>query len=323
MVKFILAMVLATGLYLIWTAITGDKAETIFLKQAAREAEENSSDASSQTASEEEIAKVFAQQKLKAKRVGLLGKMSARSGLEVEQIQRSLVISLPGSLVGGLVAWLIWGWPVMLFLGGLAGAVAPVWWLANQSHRKRLLFEEDLASSIDTLSSLISAGLGISSAIKSLSETGPERLQSEFASIYEEASFFGLKAALQLAQDRLGNSQFDLVALSLITADTTGGEIAERMKRLARTIRANLAITRQSLAEQAGQVIAARLVSVTPLAVLTLIKLVNPSYVQVYSTDLGQVALISGLTLAGFGYFLMRLFSRLPTPKRTFSGNRK
>ena len=313
MLIFILSLVMATGLYLIWTAITGDKADQNLLRRF--EVEELDANA-------KELAAAFAVQSLENQR-GLLNRLTNRTGLSARQLQKAILIGLPGALIGGLLAAGLWGWPVMIGLGTVAGAVAPLWLMASRASSQRLVFEEDLATAVDTLASLISAGLGISSAVKALANTGPERLQSEFATIYEEASFFGLKAALELAQDRKRNPQFDLVALSLITADATGGEVAERMKRLARTIRANLSITRQALAEQTGQVISARLVAFTPLGVLTIIKTFNSDYVQAYDSDLGQIALMAGLTLIVLGYVLMRWFGRLPVPRRTFSGNRR
>ncbi|HEX2912217.1 MAG TPA: type II secretion system F family protein [Chloroflexia bacterium] len=250
---------------------------------------------------------------------GLLSRLARRLGLESKQVQKALLIGIPGALAGGLIANVVWGWPVLIFAGLMAGGITPLWYMAGRQAKARLAFQEDLASAIDTLRTLLQfGGLGLTGAIAALAERGPQRLRSEFRTIYEDASLYGLEQALRLSQSRLSDPQFDLVALALITADRAGSRVGGVLDNLSRTIRANLSIMRQIQAEQVKQVLSARLVAILPLGIITLLKLTGSDYTTTFDTALGQIVLVIALGLMLTGYVMMRALSGLPRERRTF-----
>lgn len=247
------------------------------------------------------------------------GELGRRTGLEGNQVQKALLIGMPGAIAGGVAAYTIWGWPVLIIAGTVAGGICPLWFFISQNTKQRLNFAEDLASAIDTLRTLLQfGGVGLTGAIAALAERGPQRLRAEFRTIYEDASLYGLEQALTLAQNRVADPQFDLVALTLITADQAGSRVSGVLDNLSRTIRANLSITRQIQAEQVKQVLSARLVSFIPLGIITLLKLTGSDYTAAFDTGLGQMVLVISLGFMLAGYVMMRALSGLPRERRTF-----
>lgn len=299
MLMLMLSLFTGTGMLLLWSSLT------------MTQPQEQSVDGELEGELEDEAVSLST--------AGPLASLARRLGMESRQVQRALLIGGPCAIVGGLIASAVWGWPVLIFAGVVGGGVAPLWWLAGRQAQQRLAFQEDLASAIDTLRTLLQfGGLGLTGAIAALAERGPQRLRSEFRTIYEDASLYGLDQALRLSQNRLADPQFDLVALALITADRAGSRVSGVLENLSRTIRANLNIRRQVGAEQVKQVLSARLIALLPLGIITLLKLTGSDYTATFDTALGQIVLIVALGLMLTGYLMMRALSGLPRERRTF-----
>jgi tight adherence protein B len=307
MVQVILALLFAGGLYLIWSALAGPGArpDLTSLSQA------NFSGPGPDGDTEE----------LELQAPGLISRLALQLELEPRQARRLLIWSLPGAIAGAIISILLWNWPVMLPVGAGAGALAPVWVLAGQRSRRKLELQEGLAAACDTLRTLLQfGGLGITSALGVLSERGPDRLRAEFRTIYEDTRLYELEVSLKLAQQRLNDAQFDLVAMALITADRAGSSVGGVLENLARTIRANLSVTRQVRAEQVKNTLSAGIIALMPLGILTFLILTSSDYTVPYDTPFGQFVLLLGLSLIALGYLAMRWLARIPGERRTFKG---
>jgi tight adherence protein B len=299
MLLLVLALLTGIGMLLMWNGLT----------TTAKAVQLNS----------EDIEGEFEEEQVATQQSRLLIGLGQWIGLEINQVQKALLIGIPGALAGGFIAYLVWGWPVMIFAGIGAGGIGPLLFFIRQTTKQRLAFAEDLASAIDILRTLLQfGGVGLTGAIAALAERGPQRLRNEFRTIYEDASLYGLDQALKLSQSRLADPQFDLVALALITADRAGSRVGGVLDNLSRTIRANLSITRQIQAEQVKQVLSARLVSLIPLGIITLLKLSGSDYTATFDTVLGQIVLVIALGFMLTGYIMMRALSGLPHERRTF-----
>jgi tight adherence protein B len=307
-VQVIMALLFAGGLYLIWSALAG------------------SGYRSSQTGlSRAELAEPGrgedAIEGLELPAPGLISRLALQLELEPRQARRLLIWSLPGAVAGAILSILLWNWPVMLPVGAGAGALAPVWVLAGQRSRRKLELQEGLAAACDTLRTLLQfGGLGITSALGVLSERGPDRLRAEFRTIYEDTRLYELEVSLKLAQQRLNDAQFDLVAMALITADRAGSSLGGVLENLARTIRANLSVTRQVRAEQVKKTLSAGIIALMPLGILTFLNLTSSDYTVPYDTPFGQFVVLLGLFLIALGYLAMRWLARIPGERRTFKG---
>lgn len=303
MVQTILALLFATGIYLIWSGLTGSRISQnpIGLSQL-----ENSG-----SGGDTELVKLPAPSPI--------SRLASRLGLEPPQVRKLLVWSLPGAVIGAIISILLWNWPVMVPVGASAGAIAPFWVLAGQRTRRKIELQEGLAAACDTLRTLLQfGGLGITSAIGVLGERGPEHLRGEFRTIYEDIRLYDLETSLRLAQQRLNDAQFDLIVMALITADRAGSSVGKVLESLARTIRANLSVTRQVRAEQVKNTLSASIIALMPLGILTFLKLTSSDYTGPYDTPFGQFVLLLGLLLIAFGYLAMRWFAHIPGEHRTF-----
>jgi tight adherence protein B len=291
MLQLLLALSSGTGLYFIWHSFT-----------AGRKVEDFPEDALTY---------------LPKPKPGILSWVSQKIGLELPQVYRALFWGVPGGLVFSLLSWLIWGWPTLVILSFGVGFVAPLWYLIGRENKRRVEFAEDLAEALEIMRMQLQyGGYGIASAFSGLAESGPERLRGEFRRIYEDTGLYGLKTALKLAQERLANAQFDLLALALITSDRAGSPVSRVLETLVTTIQANQDIARQGHAEQVKTILSARLVAFMPRIILTFLKLNGSDYTDAYSTPPGQFALLIGLSLMFGGYAMMRFLARIPPERR-------
>ncbi|NWJ47113.1 MAG: type II secretion system F family protein [Chloroflexi bacterium] len=247
--------------------------------------------------------------------------LAERLGLPPRQVQAALALGLPGGTGAMFIAWLVWHWPVLVLFAGILGFIAPLWVALSRRESERLAFQKDLAIAIDSLrSQLQSGGGGILSGLQHLGEKGPKRLREEFRQISEEVGLpgYGLEIALRRAQERLQDSQFDVAALSLIAADRGGGPVGDVLSLLSTTIRDHVRVRRQVRAEQVRSIWSARVIAISPIVILTFLKLIGGGYTDPYETAGGQLVLLMGVLLMLGGYLSMRRLGRIPAERRSF-----
>ena len=85
--------------------------------------------------------------------------------------------------------------------------------------------------------------------------------------------------------------------------------MAEELAAEARTVR-------ELRARQARQRASARVVAVAPVALLLILRQVNPGYLEAYDTSAGQAVLASAAVLVAVGYALMLRVARVIDPPR-------
>jgi len=81
-------------------------------------------------------------------------------------------------------------------------------------------------------------------------------------------------------------------------------------------VRGTARARREVRAQQAEQVMSARVIAALPVLLIVVLRAVNPGYLDVFSTPAGQVVLAVCLVLPAVGYTLMRRTIALPGQER-------
>ena len=95
----------------------------------------------------------------------------------------------------------------------------------------------------------------------------------------------GFEEAVRLTQDRLADPVFDTVAAALVMSHRVGGRnLSTVLEGLGRSVRQAVQVEREVRAEQAKNVLSARIIASLPVVLILAIRGMNPDYLDVFST---------------------------------------
>jgi tight adherence protein B len=127
----------------------------------------------------------------------------------------------------------------------------------------------------------------------------------------------GLEEAVRRTQERLADPVFDTVAAALVMSHRIGGRnLSAVLDGLGRSVRQMVQVEREVRAEQAKNVLSARVVAALPVVLVFAIRGINPDYLDVFSTPVGQGLLALCLLSVVVGYAGMLWATRLPGNER-------
>jgi tight adherence protein B len=243
----------------------------------------------------------------------------AGAGLpDVAPSQFALASGVAG-LVCAVLAQLTLGWPIVAVVAFGLGLALPFSYFARRRDRRRAQIQEELADAIDQLTATVRAGLAMSEALAGLAVHGPVRLRPEWEALVRDQQLIGLGPALAAMRERLADPTGDLVFLALAFAEQNGGRnVTSVLAKLSQTTRARVRLQAAVRAEQARHRLTAQVLALMPLALLLVVRSINPDYLAVYDTLLGQAIIGVAVALVGLGYVLMLLLARLPEEPRVF-----
>jgi Flp pilus assembly protein TadB len=134
----------------------------------------------------------------------------------------------------------------------------------------------------------------------------------------------GLGVAATRFAERLGDPGADLLAATLAFNDRVGGrQVADVLDAMADELAAEARTVRELRAGQARQRTSARVVALAPIALLMVLRQVNPGYLEAYGTVTGQLVLGVAAALIATGYIVMMRIARTVEPPRIALGDQR
>jgi len=239
------------------------------------------------------------------------------AGLHGVRARQFVFVVAGTSLVTGLLAQLLLGWPAVSVLTAGLGGLLPMAYTLQRYDRRRAVVQAALVQAISQLRDAIRSGLSMQEALASLARSGPESLRPEFTQLARELRLSGLEAAVSTMREQLADPVFDVAAATLLLNDRLGGRnVSQVLDRLANATRAELRVQQELRAYQARTVLSARIIVAVPLVLLLVIRLLNPGYLDLFSTARGQLLMAACVVSAVVGYVSMRWLTRLPNEPR-------
>lgn len=191
---------------------------------------------------------------------------------------------------------------------GALGLAAPFLYARRRRALRFRAFEEQLPEAIDLLSRAIRAGHPLSAGLKMVADEGPDPLGGEFRRVFEEQRF-GLppEDALLGLTERVDLVDVRILVTAILIQREVGGNLAEILDKIAYTIRARFGIRRQLRVYTAQGRFTGYVLGVLPLAVGSLIFLVNPDYLMIlFREPVGRTMIVAAAFMQVLGYLWIR-----------------
>ncbi len=246
------------------------------------------------------------------------GRQSTRLEHQLRQLAgtRGALALLVGAL--GLLAtrWIVAGIGLALLvlawrtLGGAAG------------ERRAMMRLEALATWTESLRDTIAGAVGLEQAIPSSLRVAAPSLQEPLARLVDRLhTRVPMPAALRTLADDLDDPSADLIIGALIiNARLRGPGLRDLLGALSTAVREELDMRRKVNAERRSTRRSAQIVVLVSVGLALGLALLNPGYVHVYDSPLGQLVLVAVVALYAAGFLWMRRLATFDTPERLLTG---
>ncbi len=236
-----------------------------------------------------------------------------RSGPGGAGLREFSAVSCVSAAAAGLLAQLLFGWPVVTLAVSAAGALAPLWYFRQRAQRRRAEIAEAVGEAVETLRDAVRIGLGIEESLRALARTGPEALRPALQEMKRDIRLAGFEEAVERARERLAEPLFDTLAVSLLTSYRIGGRnLAQVLDGISASVRGSVQVRREVRSQQAQNVLSARVIAALPVVLILVIRATNPNYLAAFSQPAGQLILGCCLVSVALGYTVMLRQAALP-----------
>lgn len=197
---------------------------------------------------------------------------------------------------------------LIALVGAPAGYVAPALYVGWLTKRRHDLIERQLADLVPALASSARAGFAFQQALEvAASQIGPP-MSEELAMLLNDVNLGATaqSALLDLGR-RVGSTDLDMIITAILVQRTTGGNLADVLEQVGRTIGERETVRRQVMTFTAQQRLTGTILSVYPMAVgLILLAIMPAMWSQLFTEPIGRMMLGAALTLQVLGFFFMR-----------------
>jgi len=214
-------------------------------------------------------------------------------GISVMVALPVLILSghLPTAVVGGL-------------LGGTGLLVLLLSGMRNRRHRK---LQDQLPEATDILVRSLRAGHPVASAIRLVARDLPDPIGTEFAIVADEMTYgLDLESAMDNLGSRVGQKDVALIVTAIRIQTSTGGNLAEILSCMSRSVRESLKLRMKVKALSAEGRWSAIILSILPFALFGLLAVVAPQfYSDVWNESIVQLILAASTVWLMVGNVIM------------------
>jgi tight adherence protein B len=223
-------------------------------------------------------------------------------------MQGFLMLSIGFAAAIGFALQLLTGTWAVSFLASILGATIPLLLLRMRRRRRLDAFEAGLPDAIDLLARAIRAGHPLSAGLQMVADETQDPVASEFRRTFEEQRFgLPFDDAVVAMADRVSLVDVRILVTAILVQRTVGGNLAEVLDNLATVIRKRFVIRRQLRTYTAQGRISGYVLGILPIAVGSLIYLMNPGYSRLlFEHPLGRLMLFAAVGMQIVGYLWIR-----------------
>lgn len=225
----------------------------------------------------------------------LAGIKTEPSGFAILVFAGSAMLALLGTLVG-----LTSGTSILLaLLFGLLGPVVAKVVVVARTSARRAKFADQIDDIVQMIAGGLRAGHGLNRSFSAVAAEAEAPASEELARVVNETRLGRPMAdALHAIAQRMRSTDFEWVAQAIAINQETGGNLAEVLDQVGKTIRERNQIRRHVRALSAEGRLSAIILVALPIGVFLFLLVVNPGYVSFFFTNLvGIIALIVAFIL--------------------------
>lgn len=229
----------------------------------------------------------------------LAGVRTEPSGFLVMVASAASVLALVGVLLG-----LASG--MSLLLGLLFAILTPIGAkvvLIARTSARRSRFADQVDDTVQLIAGGLRAGHGLSRTVGAVANDASSPTSEELARVVNETRLGrNLAESMAVTAERMQSDDFAWVAQAVAINQQTGGNLAEVLDQVGKTIRQRNEIRRQVKALSAEGRLSAIVLICLPIAVFLFLAIIQPTYMSVFfTTIIGIIALVVSLILLIIG----------------------
>ncbi|WHH57941.1 type II secretion system F family protein [Petroclostridium sp. X23] len=189
----------------------------------------------------------------------------------------------------------------------LVGTFAMPLYLKMAINKRRILFERQLGDALMVISNGLRAGFSFPQALDNVTKDLADPIGSEFRSVGRELQLGGdIEIALTKVAVRMNSGDMKLLTTSVVVQQQVGGNLAEILDTISQTIRERLSIKRSVKTLTAQGRISGQIIGFLPIALLMILSVLNPAYVQpFFTTTYGHMMLVISIVMECIGFFVI------------------
>jgi len=233
---------------------------------------------------------------------GLTG-MLEKSGCGIKT-NAFVTITLCMAAVAGGTTYVANGSIPSAFVAAAVFGVIPYAYVRIKMKRRIKLLTEQFPDALEMLTNTMRAGQAFTTGLMTVAEEMPDPIASEFRITFEEQNYgAGMGEALTHLAERVGTMDIDFFVTAVNIQRETGGNLAEILDNLGKTIRQRFRILGHVRTLTAQGRLSGFIVGLMPLGLGVLLTILNPDYMgQLFSSPLGKMLLgmSFGMQLMGF-----------------------
>lgn len=229
----------------------------------------------------------------------LAGVKSDPSSFVVLVASASSVAALVGVLLGiANGTWLMWAVVLAVSTPFVAKLI-----ISSRTSKRRARFGDQVDDTVQLIAGSLRAGHGLNRSIGAVANEAEAPTSEELARVVNEVRLGrNLADSLHITAERMKSDDFEWVAQAIAINQETGGNLAEVLDQVGKTIRDRNEIRRQVRALSAEGRLSAIVLVALPIVVFIFLIIVQPTYFTAFVTNpLGIVALIVAAILLVVG----------------------
>jgi tight adherence protein B len=197
--------------------------------------------------------------------------------------------------------------------GAVVGALVPFALLSRAAARRQAAIQAQLADTLMVIASSMRAGHSFMQSLDSAAKEVDEPAAGEFGRVLTEIRLGrDVEGALEALVERVGSQDLEWAVTAIKIQRKIGGNLAEVLETVAKTIRERETLRRQVKVLSAEGRISIIVLTVLPLLLAGYIMLVNPEYLETLTRTAAGIAIsITGGLMMIVGYVWMRKIARL------------
>jgi tight adherence protein B len=244
-----------------------------------------------------------------AERVGLLNRVEEKLVQADLPVRPTEAIFFYGSGVFVVVvgALLLAGLGPAFVLAIIAG-VAPIMFLELRRHRRLRKFEMQLPDVLNLFAGSMRAGFSFAQALEAVAEEAPDPARRELQRCFTESRLGrNIEDALEDSANRMHSVDLMWAVMAIRIQREVGGNLAELLDTVARTMTERERLKREILALTAEGRLSAWILGIFPPGFAVVLYLVQPDYMKIlFEESIGIIAVVVSAVMAGVGFLWLR-----------------
>ena len=210
-----------------------------------------------------------------------------------ERSTLSILTSLPGILIGGVVGFFV-----------------PTFYVRRQQGRRLNKFDNQLADMLSLMVNGLRAGYSTMQAMEAVSKELPAPISDEFRRVVQEMQLgIPMDTAMENLTRRIPSRDLDLVVTAINVQREVGGNLAEILDTISHTIRERVRVKGEIRVLTSQVMMSGRVLAIMPVGVIIGMYFLNREYMMRFFNPgtriYGIPALIAGAFMIIIGYVVM------------------